>query len=319
MLLSVYAMLRQDQNDEWRDVQRTAFQIDSQIRERDLRKIESADFVAQREDLAKQVEAAAAEVAAQKAEQASLVAELEAKARQVEALEVTLKFRNSDRDEARANYDLAVRDALADTLKDARLEEFRRRQGLCDEMQRQLDSEKEQLAELTGRSKQITAKLDELIASQGKLTAEADRMRAALENIQPSNTISALKRSLMELPIIDGFNSHLKIVQDWVPKLEVTLGMAKIARFDRCRTCHQNIDKTGPGGVPAYPAGHPQSALVSDWVEASVFPLAVFDSPEHRLVLFGFEPAPGGDLWLYDLSRWTGFGDQLFECRAYSE
>ncbi|MFN4918468.1 MAG: hypothetical protein ACK5MM_03525, partial [Planctomyces sp.] len=129
MLLSVYAMLRQDQNDEWRDVQRTAFEIDSQIRERDLRKIESADFVARREELAKQVEAAAAEVAAQKAEQASLVADLEAKSRQVEALEVELKFRNSDRDEARANYDLAVRDALPDPLKEARLEEFRRRQG----------------------------------------------------------------------------------------------------------------------------------------------------------------------------------------------
>ncbi|MFN5196317.1 MAG: hypothetical protein ACK5MS_03430, partial [Planctomyces sp.] len=146
MLLSVYAMLRQDQNDEWRDVQRTAFEIDSQIRERDLRKIESADFVARREELGRQVEAAAAEVAAQKAEQASLVADLEVKSRQVEALEVELKFRNSDRDEARANYDLAVRDALPDPLKEARLEEFRRRQGRCEEMQRQLDSEKELLA-----------------------------------------------------------------------------------------------------------------------------------------------------------------------------
>ena len=294
MLLSVYAMLRQDQNDEWRDVQRTAFEIDSQIRERDLRKIESADFVARREELAKQVEAAAAEVAAQKAEQASLVADLEVKSRQVEALEVELKFRNSDRDEARANYDLAVRDALPDPLKEARLEEFRRRQGLCDEMQRQLDSEKELLAELTGKSKQLTAKLDELTASQGKLTAEADRMRAALENIRPSSTISALKRSLMELPIIDGFNSHLKIVQDWVPKLEVTLGMAKIARFDRCRTCHQNIDKTGPGGVPAYPAGHPQSAKVSDWVEASVFPQPFSTHPNPDLYCSASSPHPVG-------------------------
>ncbi|MFN9037202.1 MAG: hypothetical protein ACK5YO_12960, partial [Planctomyces sp.] len=73
MLLSVYAMLRQDQNDEWRDVQRTAFEIDSQIRERELRKMESADFVARREDLGRQVEAAAAEVAAPKAEKESVV------------------------------------------------------------------------------------------------------------------------------------------------------------------------------------------------------------------------------------------------------
>ncbi|MFM7918689.1 MAG: hypothetical protein ACKPJJ_00615, partial [Planctomycetaceae bacterium] len=64
MLLSVYAMLRQDQNDEWRDVQRTVFEIDSQIRERDLRKIESADFVSKRDEIAKQIEESGAEVAA---------------------------------------------------------------------------------------------------------------------------------------------------------------------------------------------------------------------------------------------------------------
>ncbi|MFM7833473.1 MAG: hypothetical protein ACKPJD_16905, partial [Planctomycetaceae bacterium] len=72
MLLSVYAMLRQDQNDEWRDVQRTVFEIDSQIRERDLRKIESADFVSNRDEIAKQIEESGDEVAAKQAEQATL-------------------------------------------------------------------------------------------------------------------------------------------------------------------------------------------------------------------------------------------------------
>ncbi|MFM7833110.1 MAG: hypothetical protein ACKPJD_15075, partial [Planctomycetaceae bacterium] len=122
----------------------------------------------------------------------TLLSDLAAKERVVEAIEVDLKFRNSDRDEARANYDLAVRDALPDTLKDARLEEYRRRQGMCDELQRKLDAEKELLGELAGRSKLLSAKLDELTVAQGKLTAEADRMRAALENIRPSSTISAL-------------------------------------------------------------------------------------------------------------------------------
>ena len=133
MLLSVYAMLRQDQNDEWRDVQRTAFEIDSQIRDRELRKVENADFVANRDQIAKQIEETAAEVAKQQAEQATLLADVTSRERRVEALEVDLKFRNSDRDEARANFDLAVRDALPEDLKNARLEEYRRRQGMCDE------------------------------------------------------------------------------------------------------------------------------------------------------------------------------------------
>ena len=88
MLLSVYAMLRQDQNDEWRDVQRTAFEIDSQIRDRELRKVENADFVANRDQIAKQIEETAAEVAKQQAEQATLLADVGSRERRVEALEV---------------------------------------------------------------------------------------------------------------------------------------------------------------------------------------------------------------------------------------
>jgi hypothetical protein len=69
-----------------------------------------------------------------------------------------------------------------------------------------------------------------------------------VEKIEPTNLVSSWKRAMMELPIIDGFNSHLRIVQDWMPRLSQTLGMAEIARFDRCRSCHQNIDKTTSSG-----------------------------------------------------------------------
>lgn len=48
--------------------------------------------------------------------------------------------------------------------------------------------------------------------------------------------------------------------------------MAKIARFDRCRTCHQNIDKTATGGFPAFPEGHPSDADVATWVSEDKFP-----------------------------------------------
>ncbi|MBC7968058.1 MAG: c-type cytochrome, partial [Fuerstia sp.] len=66
--------------------------------------------------------------------------------------------------------------------------------------------------------------------------------------------------------------SHLKIVQDWMPQLRQTLGMARIARFDRCRTCHQNIDKTASSGMPAFPEGHPSTEDVATWVSENKFP-----------------------------------------------
>ncbi len=97
---------------------------------------------------------------------------------------------------------------------------------------------------------------------------------------------------MMELPIIDGFNSHLKVVQDWVPKLKITLGMSKIARFDRCRTCHQNIDKTATGGVPAFPPGHPEGNDVEDWVKQGEFPQPYSTHPNTALYCSASSPHP---------------------------
>jgi hypothetical protein len=55
------------------------------------------------------------------------------------------------------------------------------------------------------------------------------------------------KRKFMEWPIINGFNSHLKIVQtDSTPH---QAGMATTARFDHCRTCHLAIDRIEAGNA----------------------------------------------------------------------
>ncbi|MEI7698426.1 MAG: hypothetical protein WCK86_01415 [Planctomycetia bacterium] len=292
LLLSVYSMLKQDQADEWRAIQRNVFQIEAAVREKELNRVQNTEFLAKRTDLEKQLADAASDLETQRSEQAKLFADLKERERQVESLEGSLKFRNSDRDEARANFDLAVRDALPEELLKARLEAFNERQARCAEGQRELDSAKKELELLVAQSKTVSARYDELEGSLKKLTAEAERVRAALENIKPSSKISAWKRSMMELPIIDGFNSHLKIVQDWVPRLKITLGMAKIARFDRCRTCHQNIDKTATGGLPAFPPGHPESSDVTDWVKQEAFPQPYSTHPNTALYCSASSPHP---------------------------
>lgn len=292
LLLSVYSMLKQDQADEWRAIQRNVFRIEAAVREKELNRLQSTDFVSQRTELEKQLSEADANLSAQKAEKARLFTDLQEKERLVESLEGNLKFRNSDRDEARANYDLAVRDGLPEAVLKSRMEEFNARQALCDERQRELDKAKTELESLVAESKAVSAKYDELQGSMTKLTAEVERVRASLENIKPSSKVSAWKRAMMELPIIDGFNSHLKVVQDWVPKLKITLGMSKIARFDRCRTCHQNIDKTATGGVPAFPPGHPEGNDVEDWVKQGQFPQPYSTHPNTALYCSASSPHP---------------------------
>ena len=51
---------------------------------------------------------------------------------------------------------------------------------------------------------------------------------------------------LLELPIIDAFGRPLKIEQIWLPKLTINNNFRDVARFDRCTTCHQAIDKPRP-------------------------------------------------------------------------
>ena len=274
MLLSVILMMQKDQDDEWRPIQRKNFQLEAKLREVELSAIESDDFKAKKAALQQKI--AAADVALKQvkteATNEELFSLLDRQQREVDRLGEVLKSLNGLRDEARAKFDLAVSVGLPEADISQKMAGFKTRQGLCDETRALLDTANAALVITVAETKVITREHDELVASIEKMTKDETRVQAALENVAPTSLISSIKRSMMEMPIIDGFNSPLKIVQDWMPKLRQTLGMAKIARFDRCRTCHQNIDKTATGGFPAFPEGHPSDADVATWVSEDKFP-----------------------------------------------
>ena len=54
-------------------------------------------------------------------------------------------------------------------------------------------------------------------------------------------------KSLLELPVLDAFNSPLRPDQLWLPQLTLNNNFRDVARFDRCTTCHKGIDKSAPG------------------------------------------------------------------------
>ncbi len=274
MLLSVILMMKQDHDDEWRPIQQKNFQLEAKILKVELKALESDSFKIQAAELQQHIDAAKLALKKSKAvpETVKLFATLERQQRTVDRLEVELKSKNALRDESRADFDLAVRDALPAAMTADRMNFFESRQQTVNKAQVKLDTAKAEVAATTKSTKLITKELDDLVALREKVTSDDVRVRAALEKIQPTSLISSMKRSMMQLPIIDGFNSPLKIVQDWMPNLRQTLGMAKIARFDRCRTCHQNIDKTISGGFAALPAGHPSTDDVATWVSENKFP-----------------------------------------------
>lgn len=83
-----------------------------------------------------------------------------------------------------------------------------------------------------------------------KHDSEYDRLNTAVAEKAPN-----AGKWLLGLPILDAFGGPLKPQQVWLPDLTWNNNFRNVARFDRCVTCHQGIDKSAPGSAvdPAYP------------------------------------------------------------------
>ena len=96
MLLSVILMMKKDQDDEWRPIQRKNFALEAKRREVELQAIVSKDFEAEKSALAEQVRQAAMELEKSKAEPANaeLFVKLDVQQRLVDTLGDELKSLN---------------------------------------------------------------------------------------------------------------------------------------------------------------------------------------------------------------------------------
>ncbi|HLQ43738.1 MAG TPA: c-type cytochrome, partial [Planctomycetaceae bacterium] len=83
------------------------------------------------------------------------------------------------------------------------------------------------------------------------------------------------------------FNSHIKVQQDWLPDMKITLGMAKTMRYDRCRTCHMGIDRTEAGNVPSFPHGEGKGEYAQPFSTHPRMDVYLSASSPHPLPEFG--------------------------------
>ncbi len=103
--------------------------------------------------------------------------------------------------------------------------------------------------------------LEQIVGQAGTEIAKAQKAladhQASLDQLEKAKRDRQLTKTkeILDLPIINAFNSPLKIEQIWLPKLTLNNNFSDVARFDRCITCHQAIDKSGAGSAtaPAYP------------------------------------------------------------------
>lgn len=308
LLVSVIGMMVEDYADEWRGIQSTNLELQALTKQRDIAEMEQeADFLEQQAELEAKLQANEEALEPFTELQAQVADELDTATRLADALKLKLKSEGANRDEARANYDLAIRDNLSAEVLAERREKFEEAQAVCDAIQLELEQAQANLKNVGTSASTEDAELGERLDKLAELEAENEQLKKDLEKLQADITLAEsalikirpeapfmkLKRRMMELPIIEGFNGHLKVVQDWLPDLHQTLGMTQIARFDRCRTCHLNMDKITSSGDLAFPHGHPSDLDdLTTWVEENKYPHPFTTHPRPELFTTAASPHP---------------------------
>jgi mono/diheme cytochrome c family protein len=287
-------MLSADHAREWHGYQRTFDDVQTAKQKLAINDIQkSPQYETSKEELQAKLKAADENLKSIAPEIDRLKKELAEAERQFDASSREVRGVRAFRDKARADFDLAVRDGVSGAALARFQDDFNANQAKVDKAE--LDVQQKQTARdgLQNKLKDLTKSQDDTTVALTKLNDNLDLREKALAKLDPEG-FSKYKKEFMEWPIIDGFNSPLKITQDWLPNLTIQLGMARTARFDRCRTCHGAIDRVEAGNIPSFPFGHPGTTQVSDWVLQNKYPHPFATHPNPDLYLTSASPHPVG-------------------------
>ncbi len=211
------------------------------------------------------------------------------------------KFKSADLDAAKAVLDLMVRDERPLAEQEAQqqvIDQLKSGPGQLDDLTREKQTSATHRKMLQQNLAAMTADVDQLQKQLDDSQAEQKRLVGALEERKvtywdPFFPIPG--KRWLELPILDAFNSPLKIDNLWTEGLTLKYGsFSEVRRFDRCTTCHKGIDKTAPGTAdkPAYPEAQ-RLTVVMQTPDVEPQP----QDPDVGLTLeevFGFRVAPTG-------------------------
>ena len=173
---------------------------------------------------------------------------------------VKVKFQRANRDQAAADEGLAVRDgdeAAEDAAHLALLEILNN----PDEGLNVKEGQYERVAKFRKELKLASGEFQAVVKAKQKLldaaNSEKVRLQAAIDERHSALWEGKwLGKKWLELPILDAFNSPLKIDNLWSDDLEQSVNFQMVRRFDRCTTCHQMMEKSVPGEAlePAFVA-----------------------------------------------------------------
>lgn len=242
LLGATLLMMYKDESRSWKNFQKEGEKLRIQRIERELEQFSNEDYQTQLNSLNKDIEALEADWQGRSEEVKKMQDDLVLLEGQVTILKTESKSKNAFRDKARADYDLLIEAGGNPDETSAALFTYERAEQVAKETALRAA---EVIARFDAAKSEIDskrAKLDHALASLVQIQTAEKALKDQKEALQPDNPLVAFKRWAKELPIINGFNPHLKIQYDWASKLDQELGMVSVGRVDRCRTCHVNID-----------------------------------------------------------------------------
>lgn len=231
---------------------------------------------------------------ANKSVRATLVSLMEKIVKRAKDLETKLsgqrKFAAAVYDKVRADYDIGVRDSVGEE----RLAELR---AIVDEQREKRDALTLERQAQTEYRIALNAELTQMLAQETDLRKQLDDANADFERLAAAVTERKvnLGKRFLELPIFDAFGGPLKPENWWTKGISRPNGsFAEVTRFDRCVSCHQNMEKTAPGSAvkPAYEHQHEITLTLTLPSEEPI--VEEGDSEPTLLSVYGFELAGKG-------------------------
>jgi cytochrome c551/c552 len=202
-----------------------------------------------------------------------------------------LKLRKAELDKNRADYELAVTDALPADRQAALL-------ALADAKRDEVSAATLEFQAANTHRKSLEAQLAAITAGEdaaAKAVADHRTKLAQLQKTLDQRRPSAGK-AVLELPVLDAFNGPLRVDQIWLPELTLNNNFRNVARFDRCTTCHRGMDKTVPGAPtePAYCEAHSVAVSLPTPAERPASTVVTGDGNDQLEALYGLRLAPVG-------------------------
>lgn len=152
---------------------------------------------------------------------------------------------------ARADLDV-VNSALALDIDHGRpAAEIARRQMEVDRQQAIVDERVAEYERANTFRRQLQSIIARITAEEQEAQKQYNDFQAELAQLHTSleeREIGVLGH-ILKWPILSAFNSPDRIEQVWLPDLTIDYNFSDVARFDRCVTCHQGIDRTAPGSA----------------------------------------------------------------------